>query len=339
MANDLSPRKRQILQALVDSYITNAEPVSSSELKETYMPSVSSATIRSELAALEEMGYLLQPHVSAGRIPSAKAYKMYVDKLLDSKPLPQTEIDRIKHTIDDKLIKIEDVVTNTAKVISDMTNYTSIIVLKDIGEVEIREIKLIDIGAQNAIVIIITDSGVLKDNVIRLPEECEENYISVANGVLNQIFSGKHLSELDNWQDALSQELEKFRGLLKDILEILKSYSKNAEKRVFLEGTNKIFNYPEYNDIESAKNFLQVIEKKDSLCKIIEEDDSIVEFNIKIGKEDNPDLENCAIVTAKYSIHGKEIGQAGVIGPERMDYGKVLEVLKAITKSFDDEKR
>lgn len=329
----LSPRKQRILQALVEDYISTGEPVSSGGIKTKYMNDISSATIRSELAALEEMGYLVQPHIASGRIPSAKAYKMYCETFVRKKPLSVKEKETINGYFETKITQMEDIVKQTAKIISDVTNYTSVIVINDVSKVKIREIKLVEIGDNLALVIIITDSGVLRDKTVTLPGNMKDGYLSTANNLVNNIFRGKFVDEIIVPDDLVNSEMDNFRDLVDKLIEVISSYSEH-DRKVFLEGELKMLDYPEYNDIDSAKNFLSAVSEKENLCRLIENNEDI-EFSVKIGNEQGG-LENSAIVSAKYTINGKEIGQVGVIGPERMDYNKVVSVLNYMSKAVDE---
>lgn len=329
----LTERKQRILRALVDSYIISAEPISSGEIKEKYLPEVSSATIRSELMALEEMGFLVQPHISAGRIPSAKAYKYYVSNLTNEENA-EFDIDELKRHFDAKLGEVEQVLQNTAKVISDMTNYTSVVIIGGVNEVVLKEIKLVDIGDDSALVIIITDRGVIKDKIIELPADLGENYFIAANDMLNDIFAGKSVGEIVTAQDAIDKEIGEFHELFEEVLTMLDQYKANNEGRVFLEGTEKIFSHKEYENIDNVKNFLSVINTKERLNELVAFDD--IEFSVKIGADDAGE-DNMAVVSAKCVIGGKEIARAGVIGPERMDYKKVISVLHNIVSIIEDK--
>ncbi len=329
----LSPRKQKILQALVEEYISTGEPVSSGEIKTKYMSEISSATIRSELAALEEMGYLIQPHVASGRIPSRKGYKTYCENFVKNKPLTVKEKETINSYFEEKIVQMEDIVKKTAQIISDVTNYTSVIVINDISKVKIREIKLVDLGGDTALVIIITDSGVLRDKTITLPKNMNEGYLATANNLVNNIFKDKHVDEIELTDDMINNEMDSFRELVEKLIEVIESYS-DIDKKVFMEGELKILDYPECNDIDQAKNFLSIVNQKENLLKLIENNDDI-EFTVKIGNEQGG-IDNSAIVTAKYKINGKEVGQVGVIGPERMDYNKVVSVLNYMSKAVDE---
>lgn len=328
---EFSERRKKILESVVDSYISAGEPVSSSTIREKYLPDVSSATIRNELALLEDMGYLVQPHVSAGRIPSSLAYRYYVDNLL-ALDKEVGDLDELKERFDTHLAGVEDIVRNTAKVISDVTNYTSVVVLSSLSTV-INRLKLVDLGDGTALVIIMTDAGIIRDQLIEIDGDMSEDYLNQATKILNEIFCGMTLGEIQERSDLVDERIADYRGLFDGIIDVLKRYREKSGKQVYLEGTNKIFDYKEYEDVDNVKNFMSVIDAKEKLHELIEENNDI-EFSVKIGKEEGDGLTHMALVTAKYSINGKEIGHAGVIGPERMDYKKVIKVLGQISSTL-----
>lgn len=333
----ISERKQKILKSLIDNYITTCEPISSSHIKEVCLPEVSSATIRSEMVALEEMGYLVQPHKSAGRIPSSKAYRYYVDNLIDKNDI-ENQIDKFKNYFDNNFKDVEQIIKNTAKVISDVTNYTSIMVMGGVDNIQLKDIKLIDIGNDSALIVIITDSGVLKDKIIDVPKDMNGRSFISANDMLTDMFVGKTVKEItDKSSEIVEQTLEEYKDLFKEVLDMLKNYKTTRENKMFLEGTDKIFEYKEFEDVGNVKNFLSVINTQDKLHELIGQDDDI-EISIKIGKDENAE-DNMAIVTAKCIIAGEEIGHAVVIGPERMDYQKVLGVLGGVTKAIENIKK
>ncbi len=334
---NLSDRKKKILQALVDTYIADVEPISSSAIQSRYLPDVSTATIRSELATLEELGYLTQPHISSGRIPSSKAYRYYVDNFVTESDL---DMQKIKEIVNSRFETVEEIVKDGAKIVSDVTNYTSMMMISNADNILIKNVKITDLYDGNALVLIITDTGVVKDKEIKLPVSDESNFIEVANGLLNKCFSGKKLAEVINNEQIIDNELENFRQLYQDVIELLQEYKNNREGQLFVEGQEKIFNYPEYQDLGNVKNFMSVITHKEKIREIMQ-DQGDIQFSIRIGSEENEDLQNMALVSAKYLINGKEVGQLGVLGPERMDYKKVISVLKQLGKligELEDDK-
>ncbi len=331
MDENLTERKKKVLQALIDSYITSVEPISSGDIQAKYLPEVSTATIRSELSHLEEMGYLIKPHISAGRVPSSKAYRYYVENFVGDEDI---DLEQLRRNISKKYDSVAEIVRDGAKIVSDVTNYTSMLMIANSDTLTIKDIKLLDMYDGNALVLIITDSGVIKDKEIRLPK-IEDNYIEVANGLLSKSFAGKTLSQILSAQVDLDAELEEFKQIFENVIDLLSEYKKTREGQLFVEGADKIFQYPEAKNYDNIKNFMTIVGKKEKLKKLMS-DDGDIEFSIKIGAEEGEGLENMALVSAKYHIKGKEVGQLGVIGPERMDYKKVLSVLRQLGKIIDN---
>lgn len=329
----LTERKQRILRALVDTYIIGAVPISSGEIKEKYLPEVSSATIRSELITLEEMGFLVQPHVSAGRIPSTKAYRYYVDNVLTQEP-NDVGLEELRKHFNSKLSEVEQVLQDTAKVISDLTNYTSVVVFGGVSDVLLKEVKLVDIGEDSALVIIITDRGIIKDRIIDLPKGLKTNYFIAANEMLNDMFGNKRLGDIVASNGVIEDEISEFQSLFDEVLSMLNQYRESNEGKVLLEGTDKIFSHKEYENVDNIKNFLSVINTKERLNELVAVDD--IEISVKIGRDDAVH-DNMAVVSAKCVIEGKEVAHAAVIGPERMDYKKVISVLHNIVSIIEDK--
>lgn len=332
MDDRLSDRKKKVLGALVDSYITDAEPISSSAIKNKYMPDVSSATIRSELAMLEELGYLVQPHVSSGRVPSAKAYRFYVDCLLSE--CGDTDVDGLDETLKRRMSSVEELVRETAKTVSDVTNYTSLMVLSGADSLTVKEVKLVDLYDDSALVLVITDAGVIKDKTVAVPKDADGNYIELANRILNATFAGKSLAEIGSSAPVLEENIEGMKALVDEVIRLLAEYKRARESELYLEGADKIFQYPEARDVDNVRSFVSIISKKEKLHDLVAGDGDL-EIDVKIGEQASEDLKHMALVTARYSVDGKEIGHVGVIGPERMDYKKVMSVLRQLVRAFD----
>lgn len=332
MDDRLSDRKKKVLNALVDSYITDAEPISSSAIKNKYMPDVSSATIRSELATLEELGYLVQPHVSSGRVPSAKAYRFYVDCLLSE--CGDTDVDGLDETLKRRMSSVEELVRETAKTVSDVTNYTSLMVLSGADSLTVKEVKLVDLYDDSALVLVITDAGVIKDKTVAVPKDADGNYIELANRILNATFAGKSLAEIGSSAPVLEENIEGMKALVDEVIRLLAEYKRARESELYLEGADKIFQYPEARNVDNVRSFVSIISKKEKLHDLVAGDGDL-EIDVKIGEQASEDLKHMALVTARYSVDGKEIGHVGVIGPERMDYKKVMSVLRQLVRAFD----
>lgn len=294
--------------------------------------------MRAELSALEALGYIEQPHTSAGRVPLKDAYKFYVEAISESDDhstmLTDQETAFIREKFLRRLGKIQDMSVEAAKIISDVTNYTSFIVEKR-GDVVIDEIKLVPIKQGKAVVLIVTSAGMIADKAIDIKGDVRPEYVDTATKVLNKVFAGKKVSEVDKFDmSQIDDELKGFADVLDNVLGILRIYMSEHKDNVFVEGALKMLDYPEYNNVEDAKNFLSVISDKDSMSEILQSGESSIEFSVRIGKEDSG-VDKCAIITAEYKLGDEVIGQAGVIGPERMDYKKVIGVLDYMKKTIN----
>lgn len=324
------------MHAVVDMYIATGQPVSSADIQSGYMPEVSSATVRAELSALEALGYVGQPHTSAGRVPLKDAYRLYVESLgATSTALTDAETTFIRNRFSEKLNEVEDISKRAAEIISDITNYTSFFVAKNPGLVTIEEIKLVPLKRNEVIVLIVTDSGVIADKKIAIPDCLKREYTDSATRLLNKVFAGMTLLELrdTDFSREIHSEIEGFREIFDDVLSIITDYVAEHSDNVEIAGALKMLDYPEYNNIEDAKNFLSVISDKSGISDLLSKDEESIEFSIRIGKEDSG-VDKCAIITASYKIGDEVVGHAGVIGPERMDYKKVIGVLDYIKKTM-----
>lgn len=333
----ISGRKEKIIQAVVDRYIVSCEPISSAEIKENYLPELSSATIRNELAALEEMGYLAQPHTSAGRVPTAEAYRLYVDKLMPRRKLSKSELKVINSYFDHKITEIDEILRSTAKVISEITHLTSVAVIPDLNSAVVDSVKIVKLTDHTALIVIVTNMGVLKDATVEVAEELDDNYFTVAGNFITASFRGRSIGEILAPDAMLAEIRNEYETLFAAIIRIIRDYIENGGVGdIVLEGSTKILEQPEYANLEKARAMLEMLEAKKRLAPMLRSPEN-VNLNIRIGRDNEiaDGLPECAIVTANYSVNGVALGQAGVIGPIRMDYSKVVSVLDYIGKTLN----
>lgn len=333
---ELSERKEKILTALVDDYIKSAAPVSSADIQAKYLPEVSSATIRSELNALEALGYIDKPHTSAGRVPLAEAYKLYCERAFVNREFSESDLSEMTKRFSKQASDVETLSAEAAKIISDSTNYTSVVVTNNLSDVEIEEIKLVGLSNGLALVLIVTNCGIITDKAIRLPDDVLSSGVETASKLLNKAFKGKRVSDLDMESElkTIGENLLGYKQVFGEIIDILRNYSLEKRKSIHVEGALKVLDYSD--SPSDVKNFLQLMGDSESLEKLVATPDDNIELSLKIGSDENGGIDKCAIVTAEYKINGQVIGQAGVIGPERMDYKKVLSVLDGIKKSLEN---
>lgn len=332
----LSDRKKKILQIVVDDYIDTAVPVSSKVISEKYMSNVSSATIRAELSALEELGYLTQLHTSSGRVPSAEAYKLYVSDLMTKEKLSARELNYIKNIFLEKTNNIEHVFKSAVKVISELTDYTSLGVSSKEEDDKLRDIKFYRFKPDTALVLIVTDVKLLKDNYIHIPEDMTNEQLEEANDFISKAFVGKSFKEICSIEVDYDEGFSGYKMIFLNVIEALKNYFNENDNDVIMEGEDKILRHAEYADVEKIKDFLSVVTKKDKIFNLLAGDNRDISINIKVGSEGYDNIpKDCSVVSATYTANGKKIGTYGVIGPARMDYQKVVAVLENVGKILE----
>lgn len=334
---NMGDRKRLILQAIIEDYISTAEPVGSRTISKKYLTGTSPATIRNEMADLEEMGYIEQPHTSAGRIPSDKGYRLYVDKLMEQKRLNEAQNNAIKKEFIDILGEIDRLVKHASKLLSQMTQYTSIVMAPQIRRTSLKHIQLIKIDSSTVLAVIITDAGIVKNSVLRLVEDVNPAVLERITNMLNDKLSGLCVEEIESFDigymlDNSMGHGEIIEQILPELMQTL-LYSDTAE--IYHDGAANILNLPEYSDINKARNFLNTLEEKDILFKVLNEAKN--DIDISIGKENKLEqFKDCSLITATYKINGKVIGSIGVIGPTRMEYSKAISVVECMTNNLSE---
>ena len=330
---NLSERKKKILSAVIDESIKTAEPVSSRDVQEKYVREYSPATIRNELMALEEMGFLFQPHTSSGRIPTAEGYKMYVDELMQIKKLSKKETEQIRESFEGKLSSLDDIMQKTARIISDVTNYASVVYFGIANHATIDKILLVPLSPRSTLVVVSTDLGVIKEetSLIRASEED----LRQASKILTNSFKGKRLEDVEQGYFLVSNELSKYKEIFDTIIQIITTRDNDITKNMAVSGKEKLLNYPEYHDINKLKNTISIFDNKDVLFPLISGDNNL-EISVKVGGDEKLGITDCSVVSATYKLNGKTIGSAGVVGPLRMDYAKVVSILKNVTDVLED---
>ena len=336
----LSDRKKKILHCVVDEYITNAQPVSSKNITENYLKDVSSATVRAELAQLEELGFLTKPHTSGGRLPSIEAYKLYVSELMSKSKLSSKELGLIKDAFKEHANNMEEVVNNAVKIISDLTDYTSVAFTGHDSQDKVLKIDIFRYRKNQALLLIVTENTLIRDKFIDIPENMTDVQIEDAKNYISKTFVGKDFGEIARLSKTVSEEFESYREIFESVISAIDEYLESDKKNVIMKGEDKILNNPEYSDSEKVKNFLSVVTSKEKIAGILADNKDDIEINIKIGGENGEEncegLNNCSMVTATYSASGVKIGTYGVIGPLRMDYQKVVSVLEGVGKILED---
>lgn len=335
---DLDERKKKVLQAIVEEYINTAEPVSSGSISKGHGLDYSSATIRNDMAQLESIGFLDKPHTSAGRVPSAEGYRYYVNELLKEDNLTLEEIKYIQNKLKIKVNEIEDLTKVATTTLSEITHYTTVAVGPKADKQIIEEIKFVSLGQRMLMVVIVTDTGLVKETIIKFDEDITESQVDTLNNLFNTRLRGKPLSKIDKpMADYIFSEVHYSIGIMKAIIEQINRIVEEENNNIFLEGAKKSFDLPEFKSMKVAKNFVNLLDAKDEMLEIFNSGDA-EDINVFIGDDDeNSNLKDFSIITFKHTIGDKDLGTIGIIGPKRMDYAKVISVMKYISKKLNED--
>ncbi len=332
----MDERKYRILQAIIDDYILTAVPVGSRTISKKYDMGLSSATIRNEMSDLEELGYLDQPHVSAGRIPSAKAYRLYVDQLLETGRLRADTEPAVKGHFLGRMRQMEDVIDHAAQVLSSLTNYTAVVLPPQGSQPKIRNIQLVSVADNAALAVIVTDAGVVRDAVIHVSEELDQDALYSVSRTLTGELAGKTLPEAMERIPEIIGRMQEQRELLSGLNDVMHTQQETYHPHVAIGGTSNMLSYPEYSDMEKARGFLSLMETRDRLADIISQKGEMA-FTVRIGPETGvPEMADCSIVTATYTTGTGQQGTIGVIGPTRMQYSRVIGIMNNIGKQLSE---
>jgi heat-inducible transcriptional repressor len=328
----MNERKQKILHAIVTDYIQTAEPVGSRTISRRYQMDLSAATIRNEMADLEELGFLTQPHTSAGRIPSQQGYRFYVDALMDTSRLTEQEEVYLRrvYTQLQKKHEIDQIIQQTAKALSAITSYTSLVLGPQFQRSAFKQLRLVPLDQEKALVILLTDTGYIRNKVIDLPKALSGEELRKIVGYLNEQLAGQTLASLSATRlKKMRSDLYSRVDLLNHMLELLEESAAEGDGRVFLGGTSNILNQPEFKDVEKVRHLLTLFEEGERLSFVLET--SLDGVSIRIGTENViTEMSDCSLVTATYQLHDRPIGAIGVLGPTRMEYSKVIAVIEHI---------
>lgn len=338
---DLSERKQRILQAIVDEYIGTAEPVGSRSISKRDELGLSSATIRNEMADLEDMGYLVKPHTSAGRIPSDIGYRFYVNSLMQQYQISANAVEALRRELTDRVNQLDMLIKKASAVTSALTEYTTVVTSPTLSRLVIRKIDVIAMPGGNAMLILVTKSGVVKNRMIAVDiTEQESKKITEA---LNEGLSGVVADDVDEsllgfiaGKISLADGIptEKIMAVLKYVYEFIMAQD---ERDVYVDNARSMLRYPEFSDVNKARDMLNFLENRDNLIKIIDSGNNNDGVGIKIGTENNVrELENTSLITVNYKVGDKTLGKIGVIGPKRMNYAKVVASLDLISGYIDE---
>ncbi len=333
----LDDRKKKVLQAIVEEYVNTAEPVSSSSITNNYELNYSSATIRNEMANLEKSGYLEKTHTSSGRIPSEKGYRYYVDELLKDDNISIEEVKYISQKLETKINEIDELTKITTSTISEITHYTTVAIGPSTQDLLIEEVKFVLLGPRMLMAIILTNTGMVKETIIKFDEDITEKQVETINYMFNQKLKGQPIEIIDApLEEYLIKEMKYSVKVIRPIIEQIKKVI-SQERQIYLQGANKAFDLPEFNSLEVAKNFVNILDTKEVMQDMLDSGFA-QDINVYIGDEnEQKELKDFSVITFKHNVNGKDLGTIGIIGPKRMDYSKVISVMKYINKKLKDK--
>ncbi|HHY38229.1 MAG TPA: heat-inducible transcription repressor HrcA [Clostridia bacterium] len=335
----LDERKRLVLRAIVEDYIASALPVGSRTIARKYRLGVSPATIRNEMADLEEMGLLEQPHTSAGRIPSDKGYRLYVDTLMQRINLSLDELRQIREIYERRTQEIEALIQETIKVLCDTTNYMALVLGPGVSATPVKRIGLVPMTEKSAVLVLVTEAGFVANRLLEVPEGIREEDLYHISGVLSHHLQGLTLDRLSLTAiRELYNELARYRSIVEQTLEILSGICASQEsERVWVGGALRILDQPEFRDIDKAKAILGLIEDVNLLRESVSNFRGKSGVQVTIGVEnDLEDLKDCSLVSATYWMGSKPVGTVALLGPKRMNYSKAVAVVEVVEETLSE---
>ena len=338
MVMQLDERKTKILQAIIRNYLETGEPVGSRTISKYTDLNLSSATIRNEMADLEEMGFILQPHTSAGRIPSDAGYRFYVDMMMQEK---EKEVAELKELLIEKEDKLDHLLKQTAKVLAVNTNYATMISAPRINANKLKFIQLSRVNKRQILAVIVTEGNMIKNSILPIDEVLTDETLLKLNILLNTHLNGLSIEEINlPLISTLKKQAGSHSEIVSEVIDAVAEAIKGDEDlEIYTSGTNNIFRYPELADHQRASELISTFEEKKELTELVRErlsDEESTGIQVYIGKESKMQtMEDCSIVTATYDLGDGMKGTIGIIGPKRMDYDKVIDNIKNVKKQLD----
>lgn len=334
---ELDERKITILKAIIKTYLETGEPVGSRTISKCADLSLSSATIRNEMADLEDLGYIIQPHTSAGRIPSDKGYRWYVDTLIEEK---EQEVTEIKEQMLQKADKMDQLLKQAAKVLAANTNYATMISAPTYNRNKLKFIQLSQVDESQIIAVIVMEGNIIKNKIITVGEELENETLLKLNMLLNTNLNGMSIEEINLGMIArLKEQAGIHSEVISDVLDAVANVIQVDDLEIYTSGATNIFKYPELSDKQSAQEIISAFEEKQQLASIVsqtlsEEDNRGIQ--VYIGNETPvKNMKDCSVVTATYELGEGMQGTIGIVGPKRMDYEHVMKTLKTMMAELD----
>ena len=354
----LDERKVKILKAIIKNYLETGEPVGSRTISKFTDMKLSSATIRNEMADLEELGYIVQPHTSAGRIPTDKGYRLYVDDMMSEKEqnitnrenevaVKEQELSSMKDMLGEKVEKVEELLQNVAKVLAKDTNYATMVTTPKVTGNKLKFVQLSQLEANKILAVIVMEGNLIRNKVITVSEDLSQENLLKLNILINTTLTGLTLEQMNlSIVSKMENQAGEHINLVKEVLDaIVDTISSADDLKIYTSGATNIFKYPELSDSTKASELIYALEEKQSLSDLVVDDDNSVDeqdsssnngIQVYIGNETPIEsMKDCSVVTATYELQDGMKGTIGIIGPKRMDYEKVMDNLKTLKSQLD----
>lgn len=335
---DLGKRKKLILQAIVEDYIASAEPVGSRNIAKNHDLGLSAATIRNEMADLEEMGFLDKPHTSAGRVPSQMGYRFYVDSLMHHYSATVEEIENLNRALQQKYMNLSSVVTRVSDTISKITKCPTVMTVPTLSGARVLSVRMLLIEKKQALIVVVLDGGSVRNKKVRVDGDITYKEIDAISDFLNSQLAGLSAAEIDETRIVLIYgAMGQYRSFLKVVLEFVLECLRQDASEVYIGGAVNILNHPEFCDIDRAREFLRFIDNRENATKVLslsnsEQGDGI---RVVIGSETGlEEMRDTSIVLMNYHAGNRMKGKIGVIGPTRMDYARIVSSLETINSTL-----
>jgi len=336
-------RTQKILAAVIHEYIRSAEPVGSRTLARRHGFDLSPATIRNAMADLEDMGYLSQPHTSAGRVPTCKAFRYYVDSILDVRGLTRGERDHIRRNYHPSRLNMTQTLRETCRILSAASNYLGLVIAPKVSDMRFKHIQFVRLAPFQVLAIFVTTTGVIQNKPLEMDEDLDQDYLNKMTRYLGTILSGLTLLEVRNRiLEEMQREKTAYDKLMERALKLgERALTDTEDRELFMEGTARIFEAPEFSNMEKMKNLLEALEEKGFLLKLLDQSFQAPGVQLVIGTEfHHQEMADCTLVTASYGSPDSPQGTLGVIGPVRMNYSRVIPLVnytaELLTENFTE---
>ena len=341
---ELSERQMQILQAIIVNYLETAEPVGSRTISRRFPFGISSATIRNEMADLEELGLVEQPHTSAGRIPSAKGYRLYVDELMRSESVSSEQWETVRTILKNKSLQLDSLLREIGDLLASVTSYTTIVTTPHLTKSRMKHVQLVPLDQNSVVLVAITDGNMVRNHVIPVRGGYTQEGLDRLTAMLNEQLTGLTLGEITlPLLQKIKRETNMDQGTMDSFMEALHDTLKSVDDvGVYTSGASNMLNFPEFSDVNRARGFMEFLQQKDEVKRLVKSDVDYEglepdegQVRIAIGSENKVEqLSDCSVITATYRYKDMELGSISVVGPMRMDYDRVVGQLRHIAHDF-----